>query len=320
MWKTLNFIKTHLTISIPVMMIAGLLAGSQGDMTFLKTAIYPFTFLMVYPMMVNLQINQIFSTEGSSTQSAAQIINFLIIPFVAFGLGLLFFPAEPMIRLGLLLAALLPTSGMTISWTGFAKGNVNAAVKMTVIGLIIGSLATPVYAKLLMGKVINIPMAGIFKQIAIVVFMPMVLGYITRVLLISKFGSERYNKSIKKKFPPLATIGVLGIVFVAMALKAESIISNPALLLKYLIPLILLYGLNFLISTYAGKTFFKREDGIALVYGTVMRNLSIALAIAMTVFRNKGAEIAVIIALAYIVQVQSAAWYVKYTDKIFGNA
>ena len=35
----------------------------------------------------------------------------------------------------LLLAGLVPTSGMTISWTGFAKGNVAAAVKMTVIGL-----------------------------------------------------------------------------------------------------------------------------------------------------------------------------------------
>ena len=46
----------------------------------------------------------------------------------------------------LLLRSLLPTSGMTISWTGFAKGNLNAAIKMTVIGLIAGSLATPLYA------------------------------------------------------------------------------------------------------------------------------------------------------------------------------
>ena len=45
--------------------------------------------------------------------------------------------------LGLLLASLVPTSGMTISWTGFAGGNLAAAVKMTVIGLILGSLATP---------------------------------------------------------------------------------------------------------------------------------------------------------------------------------
>lgn len=50
-----------------------------------------------------------------------------------------------------------------------------------------------------------------------------------------------------------------------------------------------------------------------------MRNLSIALAIAMTAFGKEGSEIALIISMAYIIQVQAAAWYVKFTDRIFGK-
>ena len=50
-----------------------------------------------------------------------------------------------------------------------------------------------------------------------------------------------------------------------------------------------------------------------------MRNLSIALAIAMGVFGEKGAEVALLIALAYVVQVQAAAWYVKWTPKLFAD-
>lgn len=57
-----------------------------------------------------------------------------------------------------------------------------------------------------------------------------------------------------------------------------------------------------------------------IVYGTVMRNLSIALAIAMGVFGEQGSEIALVIALAYIIQVQAAAWYVKFTDRIFAKS
>ncbi|MDJ0708298.1 MAG: hypothetical protein QNJ46_33930 [Leptolyngbyaceae cyanobacterium MO_188.B28] len=50
-----------------------------------------------------------------------------------------------------------------------------------------------------------------------------------------------------------------------------------------------------------------------------MRNLSIASAIVMTAFgKEQSSEIALIIAMAYIIQVQAAAWYVKFTDKIFG--
>ena len=103
-----------------------------------------------------------------------------------------------------------------------------------------------------------------------------------------------------------------------MALKAESIIAQPVLLLKYALPLALLYLANYTISTILGKWLLNREDGIALVFGTVMRNLSIALAIAMTAFGKAGSDIALIIALAYIIQVQTSAWYVKFTPGIFG--
>ncbi len=45
-----------------------------------------------------------------------------------------------------------------------------------------------------------------------------------------------------------------------------------------------------------------------------MRKLSVALAIAINAFDERGTDVA----LAYTIQVQSAAWYVKFTDRIFG--
>ena len=300
-------------------MVAGILVGAVTNPAPLKALIIPLTFLMVYPMMINLQLQKVLSGGDYRIQLLTQVINFGVIPFFALGMGKVFFADQPLIALGLLLASLLPTSGMTISWTGFAQGNISAAIKMTVVGLILGSLATPFYAKWLMGAVVEIPLASIFKQIVIIVFLPMVLGFMTRITLIQIVGADKYKKNLKKKFPAFSTLGVLGIVFVAMALKAKDIISNPLVLLSFLIPLAILYVGNFLLSTLIGKFFFRRGDAIALVYGTVMRNLSIALAIAMTAFgREQGSEIALIIAMAYIIQVQAAAWYVRFTDRIFG--
>lgn len=320
MWKILVVLQKNLIWSIPAFMIAGIIFGVLTDPLFLKALIVPLTFLMVYPMMINLQIQKVFSGQDFRLQLVTQIINFGIIPFLALGLGKFFFKDQPLIALGLLLTSLLPTSGMTISWTGFAKGNLNAAIKMTVIGLIAGSLATPFYAKWLMGTVVEIPLADVFKQIVFIVFLPMLLGFVTKQILMAIVGVDKYNKNLKQKFPTFSTLGVLGIVFVALALKAKSIVANPSDLLSYFIPLIIIYGVNFTLSTVVGKTLFNREDAIALVYGTVMRNLSIALAIAITVFGPKeGSEIALIIAMGYIIQVQSAAWYVKLTERIFGQ-
>ena len=317
MWRMFMWLQKNLVWSIPLFMILGVALGYAVQTDFLKVLILPLTFLMVYPMMVTMNIQELFKKGNTRVQLSALLINFALIPILGYGFGLLFFADQPLIRLGLLLTSLLPTSGMTISWTGFAKGNVPEAVKMTVLGLILGSLLTPLYLRGLLGTVIEIPLLQVLQQILMIVFVPLVLGYITQKFLIKRYGAQIYQTQLKPKFPPFSTLGVLGIVFVSMALKAHAIIDHPQVLLTYLLPLFLMYLINFTVSTVIAKMFFKRGEGIALVYGTVMRNLSIALAIALGVFGAQGAEAALLIALAYVVQVQAAAWYVKLSERFF---
>ncbi len=321
MWNLLITINKNLTYAIPALMVAGFIFGTIVDPStaaWLKNLIIPLTFLMVYPMMVTLNIQHLKQGMDLRLQSTTQLINFAVIPFIAFFLGKMFFADQPYMALGLLLASLLPTSGMTISWTGFARGNMGAAINMTVIGLTLGSLATPLYVKWLLGAHVEVNLIKVFEQIAYIVFLPMAAGYLTRRQLLKKYDMKAFKEKIAPRFPALSTVGVLGIVFVAMALKADTILARPAMLLVIFIPLLLLYGINFGLSTLIGRRFFVRGDGIALVYGTVMRNLSIALAIAINAFGEAGADAALVIALAYIIQVQSAAWYVKFTDRVFG--
>jgi arsenite transporter len=319
MWALLAILNKNLVWAIPTMLLAGFGFGLATDAAFLKTLILPFTFLMVYPMMVTLKIRAVFAGGDTRAQLLAQAINFALIPFVAYGLGTVFFGGSPYLALGLLLAALVPTSGMTISWTGFAGGNLAAAVKMTVIGLIAGSLATPFYVKALLGAQVTIDLAQVFQQIALIVFLPMVAGYVTQRVLVKRYGQDDFQQQLAPRFPGLSTFGVLGIVFIAMALKARAVAAEPELLLRILLPLLLLYLCNYLVSTLIGKLLLPRGDAIALVYGTVMRNLSIALAVAINAFGPAGSDAALVIALAYIIQVQSAAWYVKFTRQLFGG-
>jgi len=317
MLKYLQMMSRHLTVAIPLAMIAGLTFGLTPYEGSLKALIMPLTFLMVYPMMVTLRLSSLTEGGDGKAQWLAQIINFLIVPFIAFGLGRAFFPDQHYYAMGLLLAALLPTSGMTISWTGFAGGNLGAAVKMTVLGLILGSLATPLYVRWLMGASVPVDLVGVFSQIVLIVFLPMLAGQLTRKALLKKVGQARFQKEVAPQFPPFSTLGVIGIVFVAMALKSEQLIAHPGELLHLLWPLLALYGINYVLSTVIARLLLPRGDAIALVYGTVMRNLSIALALAMNVFGSS--EAALLVALAYVIQVQSAAWYIKLTDLLFGK-
>ncbi|NTU71885.1 MAG: arsenic resistance protein [Coriobacteriia bacterium] len=311
----LTGLSKQLVILIPLAMILGLVAGKLFDLSGAKVLVLPLTMFMVYPMLVNFRPVQAFNMKDSKAVGIAMALDFVALPLIAWGLAMLFFRDEPGLYVGMVLAGLFPTSGMTISWTGFAKGNVAAAVKMTVIGLIAASLLAPLYLSAFAGKVVPVDLLGVLQTVLLVVGVPMVAGVLTRVAITRRVGQERFTKEIAPIFPGVSTLGVLAIVFVAIGLKAQMILGNPRMILVIAVPLVIFYGVNFVLSTVIGRAMLPRGDAIAVVYGTVMRNLSIALGIAVAQF---GPEAALVLALAYIVQVQSAAWYVKATDRVFG--
>jgi nucleotide-binding universal stress UspA family protein len=190
---------------------------------------------------------------------------------------------------------------------------------MVVFGLVLGALAAPVYTKVFMGTAVEVDMLHMFKQIVLFVFVPLFVGLLTQYWGLRRFGRQAWNERIKPKFPPFSALGVNLIAFLAMSLKAKNIIANPGDIVSILIPLAVFYLISYGLLSIIGRLFFRREDAIAMVFGVVMRDLSIALAIAMTAFGKQGLTIALLIALAYVIQIQSAAWYVRLVNRIFGE-
>ena len=317
MLKLLKILNRNLIIVIPASMAAGFAFGLHSDPRPLKKLIPIFTFLMVFPMMVTLQYRKAFTKCSYLTQGIAQFTNFVIVPLAGFGLGRIFFPDKPYLALGLLLAALIPTSGMTVSWTGFANGNVEVAVKMMIFGLVTGSLLTPFYVRFLMGAQVNVNVIMVLTKVAVVVLIPMATGFIARQVLLRIYGPVKFDKVIGPAFPPVSSLGVIGTVFTAIALKSGVISTAPLVFLKILVPLVLFYAIVLLISVVSGRAFLPRADAVALLYGTSLRNLAIALAIAVNAFGNAGTEAALLLAAAFIVQTQVATWSTRFAERIF---
>ena len=325
MHKPLNFLQKNLVYVIPVAMVLGFIGGGYlFNAKPLKQLIIPITFVMIYPMMTTLNTKAVFSGGDLRLQVVTQFINFVIVPIVVYSIGKIFLTGGgeklDLWAVGLFLIGVLPASGMTVSWTGFAKGNKEAATKMLVFGLIIGALVAPVYTKAFMGATVDVDMAYMFRQICIFVFLPLFAGLFTQNYLVKKHGRKTWMEIYKPKFPPFSALGVTMIAFTAMSLKAKNIMANPGDIITILIPLIVFYLMSYVLLTLVGKLFFKRGDAIAMVFGVVMRDLSIALAIALTAFKEQGMTIALLIAIAYVIQIQSAAWYIRLVPKIFGPA
>ena len=314
--KAIASLSKHLIVLIPAAMALGLGVGLLTDLSPLKSLVLPLTMLMVYPMLVNFRPAKAFSLSAGKAVALAMALNFVAFPLVAWGLAGAFFADDPGLFVGLLLIGLFPTSGMTISWTGFAKGNVAASVKMTVIGLLASAVLAPLYLLALAGTVVDVDVVGVARTVALVVFVPMVAGVLTRHAIVRVTGPSAYSTRIAPLFPGLSTIGVMAIVFLAIGLKAPMIVSDPGLLLRIALPLLVFYVVAFGTATLIGRFALARDDAVAAVFGSVMRNLSIALGIAIASF---GPEAALVLAAAYIVQVQGAAWYVRFVDRVLGS-
>jgi len=96
------------------------------------------------------------------------------------------------------------------------------------------------------------------------------LGYLTRFLIL-KFTNKKTFEGLRPRFAGVATLGVLGIVYVAIALKSSQILSHPQELFFMLIPLCILYLFNFILSTIVGKFLLSRGEAIALVYSRIRK-------------------------------------------------
>lgn len=302
----------NLILSIPAVLILGFLVGSNFDTMFLKDYILFFTFFMIYPTMIGFKIKEAVDLSHLNVVIGSAVLNFIIIPVFAYFFGKLFLSNNPQLFAGIIMISLFPTSGMTISWTLLNKGNVAAAIKITALSLIIGSFLAPLYLYLSVGTMIDINIVDTFITVFQIVIFPLILGNLTHRLLLKKFTPTYFNSKIKPIFPAISVWSMMFIIFSSISMKAKSIINNPDLLINSIVILVAFYLINFTLSTIIGRYFYNKEDGYALVYGTVMRNLSIALGLAIASF---GADTALIITLAFILQVQGAAWYGKLSSK-----
>jgi len=309
--KILKSITDNLVYLILASLLIGLFAGQYASADIkstLKSLVLPVLILMIYPMMINIKIGEVFNAFKDIKPVALSLfINFVVSPLIAIGIANAFFHGNPMYAVGIYLMALLPTSGMTAAWTGLAKGNLNTALVLIAVNLLLSIFILPIYLNFLIAEGVPFDPMELFRQLILIVLLPMIAGDLTRRAIIKWKGKESFMK-LKPNLSGISSFGVLIIVFIAMCMKSDKILSDIFASAMTLIPLIVFYGLMLATSILIGKFMLERGKAIALTYSTGMRDLSVAIAIAMLSFP----EAVLLIAMGYMIQTPVAALYMKY--------
>lgn len=306
------FFKKNLLKLVPLTIVFALIVGYFMGVSGLKGLVPYVLFFMIYPMMINMNIFDVFKTfQNPGKILIATGINFIVSPLLAVLLGQLFFSNYPSLKLGMMLIGLLPTSGMTASWTGLSSGNLKLSLAIMSSNLLLSLVMLPLYLNIFNSTGITIETQVILSSLLRVVILPLILGDLTRRFILKLKGDEGFKK-VKPYFGEISSFFVLVIIFIAVSLKSKMIINSGTLALYAVLPMFIFYGLLMVISQIIGKAFSK-EDQIAMVFSTTMRNLTIALGLAMGL---EGGSMAVfLLALAYMVQLPMATFYYHNSKK-----
>jgi len=284
-------------------------AGARELKKFILLAL----FLMIYPMMINLKMEQAVDVAKHPTSALSGLgIQFIAGPILGFILAKLFLSAHPYLFAGVILVSVVPTCAMSPGWTGLSRGNVALVLTILTTGFLIAIGGIPFWSWLLMRQAIPVDPWDMLKKILIIIIVPLIAGLLTRWLIVRVSGERGFQK-VSMTFPLIANSGLYLMIFIASSLKAKALVSNPGVLGILLLVWVIFYAAMFFIAYLVGpKVTESYEDSIAFNFGSWLKNLTIATALAVTAFHN--ALVVIPVATAFIVQIPLASIVVRNAE------
>lgn len=319
--NVIQFVRKNLTYLIPFSLIIGLINGHYHPMAYSRTICISALLIMIFPVFINIEfvqgLKELPKAKGLLVLST--IVNFIVYPLIAFGIGWLFLRGYPAMWLGLVLLSLVPTSGMTINWTYFTKGNMHVAMGIVSIGILTAMIVLPIIiptvSQYLMGaNNIDVSKQIILEKLFFIIVIPLIFGYVVRKLILKFKGVEGFKK-VKPVNGGISAIGVLVVSFLVMSLKSTQImVTNFKILFVAIVPVLIFYAVIFLISHFLGHFLFNDENKKAFFFGTAARYHVISLGVALGTFKDYDfiGGVVIMIAVGLAIQIPALAFYAKW--------
>jgi ACR3 family arsenite transporter len=315
--KFVELIRKYLPLWVATAISLALFVGYYYPKVKALTLAIPFfLFLMLYPMMIVLRVEDIGKAVKDLRLSFMGIfMNFLLSPPLgALWAYLIFRHLDPYISTGFILKIAVPCGGMVAAWTGYAKGKVESALIIMALSLILAIFLVPLWMWALARVYVQIDPFMIFQKMLIIIVLPLIAGIITRKSLVRKYGMNRY-KSIAPFFPAASTCGMLLMVFTIISTGARLIVSNYHWVFLVILGIATLYPCLFiLVILFSKVAHIDHGNCMALGYSVTAKNHAITIGVATTTF---GGSLAVLpAAVAPVIQIPMMLLFLNLSGRI----
>ena len=333
----IGFFERYLTVWVLMCMAVGVLIGvylpefpkflSQFEYANVSIPVAVLIWLMIYPMMLKVDFHSI-KKVGQNPRGlvVTWITNWLIKPFTMYAIAMFFFfvvyrsiiPRD-MARQYLAGAVLLgaaPCTAMVFVWSHLTKGNpAYTLVQVATNDLIILAAFVPIVALLLGISGISIPWMTLFLSVVLFVVIPLGAGWVSRVIITNKRGSDYFEHTFIPKFSNVTITGLLLTLIIIFSFQGQTIVDNPLNIVLIAIPLVIQTFFIFFVA-YLWAKVWKLPHDIAAPAGMIGASnfFELAVAVAISVFGlSSGATIATVVGV--LVEVPVMLTLVKIANR-----
>lgn len=276
--------------------LVGLMLGSRlGDSAeVFEVALWPVLGLLLFATFTQVPLIHLPEAFRDRRFMGAMLAgNFLVVPVLVAGL-LLFLPADPAVRLGVLLVLLVPCTDWYITFTHLSGGDTGRAIAATPVNLIVQMLLLPIYLWLFMGQAfLQIFAAGpIITVFLTLIAAPLVAAWVLERWVAVRPGREAVTLRLAWFPVPLLAL----VVFLISASQVQAVAESLPVLPQVAGVFISFLVLALIAGLALARVFdLPARSGRALVFSLGTRNSFVVLPLALALTQEWRLAIVVIV-------------------------
>jgi len=331
--KEMSFLDRWLPAWIIAAMILGLLLGRF--IPGLDTALEAVTIgsvslpiavgllVMMYPVLAKVRYDETRRIGADKRLLISSLVlNWLIGPALMFALAWIFLADLPEYRTGLIIVGLARCIAMVMIWNDLACGDREAAAVLVAINSVFQVIAFGALGWFYLQAIpswlglettsAEFSIGAIVLSVLIFLGIPLIAGFLTRVIGERAKGRTWYEERFLPKIGPWALYGLLFTIVLLFALQGEAITTNPLDVARIALPLLVYFVVMFLGSFLLGRAIgLNYAKSTTVAFTASGNNFELAIAVAIGTFGVTSGqalagvvgpliEVPVLVALVYV--------------------